>query len=254
MGDSHLMVGVNPKLFLSCENWAQSAEPYFVTEFKIRKLISDSGSVKMVVLGFAPHNLSSFNDVKLYDPEYASEFFNRLYPLMGLDVFPRKEVPFNYGLYFQAYLRKMVLIPNLDHHKYRGGFSATQGTALDKGCDQRLQKHYGKSEPFVSTSQLSLDALFRIMDLLKGKNVKLVLVSTPLHPDYRSQIPELYLNKFEEVKTIIQELGVPIMDFSTLVLEDEMFKDCDHLNEEGATYFSKLLERSLSPDSVNTFL
>ena len=66
MGDSRTQYSLDPHLFPSANNISQTAEPYFLTYWKLKALI-DLHEIDTVILGFAHQNISAFNDRKLSD-------------------------------------------------------------------------------------------------------------------------------------------------------------------------------------------
>ena len=52
MGDSHTMTSLDPEKFNSADNISQTAEPYFVTYFKLKQILKYK-RVDTVLLGFS---------------------------------------------------------------------------------------------------------------------------------------------------------------------------------------------------------
>ena len=63
IGDSHTEKSLNPIFFHSAQNISQTAEPYILTFWKIKKIIK-SYKPDTLIIGFSPHNISAFNDQK----------------------------------------------------------------------------------------------------------------------------------------------------------------------------------------------
>ena len=76
IGDSHPQTAINPKLLNNAENLSQSAEPYLITYFKLKKLL-DTNKINTVILGYSYHNLSAFNDKKFIDSKWSKKMFQR---------------------------------------------------------------------------------------------------------------------------------------------------------------------------------
>jgi len=100
IGDSHPQRSINPKLFKRAQNIAQTAEPYISTYWKLKTIIK-AHKPDTILLGFAPHNISEFNDMKFSDEFWAGEMFRRIYPIAKFSEIKNK-IPVNKKLYFQT--------------------------------------------------------------------------------------------------------------------------------------------------------
>ena len=101
-----------------------------------------------------------------------------------------------------------------------------------------LSRHYSSKR----NSNIQYVYLSKILDLTKKYNVKLNLITLPLHSRYYKNIPWLYAqmhkretNRFKKIE------NVKYLDLSFLKLKDEHFKDYDHLNMKGAKLVSELI-------------
>ena len=57
-------------------NVCQSAENYIITFWKLKKIITKVEPEK-VIIGFSPHNISNFNDLKFNNEKWRLEMFKR---------------------------------------------------------------------------------------------------------------------------------------------------------------------------------
>jgi lysophospholipase L1-like esterase len=90
---------------------------------------------------------------------------------------------------------------------------------------------------FSSTNILYLN---KIISLCKEKQVALILVNTPLHPYYLSAVPEKFKSRYH---TIIQQSGLPYIDFSEYQFSDSMFMpDGDHVSARGAAVVTNMIK------------
>ncbi len=98
--------------------------------------------------------------------------------------------------------------------------------------------------------------LCEIADFCARRHLQLIILSTPVHPNYLAQVAT---TDKQRLKRTLEKLkrykGVSYLDFSAdEVLEDIDFFDCDHLSDTGARKFSKQLSKVLAqktpkPDS-----
>ena len=57
------MTSLNPKLLYNTINISQGAEPYVLTYWKLKEILM-LNKIDTLILGFAPHNISEYNDKK----------------------------------------------------------------------------------------------------------------------------------------------------------------------------------------------
>ena len=76
--------------------------------------------------------------------------------------------------------------------------------------------------------------------------IQLVLVSTPLHPQYVGRLPTQLVTKFQEVWTELTLLPRVVgLDYSTMPLEAREYLDFDHANQLGAARISAAIRNFL---------
>lgn len=100
-----------------------------------------------------------------------------------------------------------------------------------------------------SMNEESLEALESLIRLCQENGVRPILITTPVMSYYSDNIPQDVLDTmYSQIQYYVDTYQVEYWDYSS----DERFKeneglfiDTDHLNEEGATYFTQiLLERA----------
>lgn len=97
-------------------------------------------------------------------------------------------------------------------------------------------------------NQEEIDALYHIIALCQANNLRPVLITTPYLSEYMDQIREndpTFLDDFYGlIQQIEEDTGVPYFDFSLDMRFEsnyEMFHDVDHLNRNGARFFTSIL-------------
>jgi len=242
VGDSHTRQSLNPEIFVSAQNISQPAEPYYVTYWKLKRLLTDS-SVDTVLLGFSHHNLSAFNDRKLSDGRWSAQMFRRIYPIEEFDSLQGIEIDFRE--FYRAKFRRMCLVPRWNHDAYIGDYRSWERTDLST-VDPVIARHFYYEDENVGVSETSLAFLDSIVALSARENVKLILVTPPVHSSYYERIPENFTVAFEEKKHELEGGGIPVLDYGRLAVPDDEFLNADHLNRKGATGFSRLVSARLA--------
>ncbi|MDZ7847227.1 MAG: hypothetical protein U5L96_10880 [Owenweeksia sp.] len=95
----------------------------------------------------------------------------------------------------------------------------------------------------MGLSKLSVQYLDSIISILKNKHIKPVLLASPLHQNYRDNIPSHILSEYSEIRTRYKNTGTSVIDLSVVNYPDSLYFDADHLNKEGAAIFT--VSRSL---------
>lgn len=112
----------------------------------------------------------------------------------------------------------------------------------------RYQRHFENKEEYFEEDKKQL--LIDLITLCKENNIVPVLITTPFTVYYNQYVPADFLYEFYTViNEIALEYGVSYYDYS----HDERFQtnlkyfgDADHLNPDGAVYFTSLLTEEVA--------
>lgn len=87
------------------------------------------------------------------------------------------------------------------------------------------------------------DALLQIIEFGHTHHMRVVLVTTPVQEAYYEPYGEKYVERFHsDVAALVQDVQVEYWDYEDLYYDKEnFFIDLNHLNEQGATEFTKLV-------------
>ncbi len=107
----------------------------------------------------------------------------------------------------------------------------------------RYQRHFeGKTEYFEADKEQDLR---NMIELCQKRSMTPILITTPFSYYYNQYVTEEFLNEFyAKINQIAGEYGISYYDYShdeRFQTRLEYFGDADHLNEEGAVYFTSLL-------------
>lgn len=235
-GDSHLRKGLVPTLFNDGINISQAAEPYVITFWKLKKILNAS-TIDTVIVGFAPHNISAFNDLKFSKKRWASEMFKRTYPISEFENI-EELVEVDRGTFYRTLWSQTAFYPKPSHFNYIGNY-LNYDTSHVSDYKQVIQRHYFEDEKPLGTSEISISSMDSIITLTERTHTQLVLISTPVHKDYRNGIPDHILKKYSDLKNTYMQRNILIFDESTTPYPDDLFLNSDHLNSDGANKFTK---------------
>ncbi len=235
-GDSHIEQAIDDRLLPNCKNIGRSAETYLFTFYKLKKILSRNPGISAVNLGIGCHNFSAKVNHEFTDGRYAATispaYFYALPAAQQLDVLKWNvaELP----LFFRNILKSWAM-PAITGGKFPivGGYptKAIATRVSEKEVGKRIAFQYFNSGKISRFSTADLQYLDSIIFLCRSRNIKLSLLSTPVHPSYHSKVPNAYQSK---LKTVIMKCRIAYTDFSTLALTDDCYlPDGDHLSAKG---------------------
>ena len=244
IGDSHIQCAVNDSLLNNSKNVSTSSESFYFSYYKLKKLIEENKNIEKVYLGVSYHSLSNYYDDFIsgeYSPSVSPKYFYIL-PIkeqFKLIRWNLKNLPaFIKGIFSISY-RYLFKDVTFDYGGYSNNF--TNSMALKPSMEKRLHFQYYKGKVLNNFSEINLAYLTKIIALCKANEMDLVLLNTPLHPYFKSKIPIIYINKFNE---IVNTHKLKVIDFSALSFSDSCFiPDGDHLSVKGACQLTKELLR-----------
>ncbi len=214
IGDSYARNGLNPRALGGAVSVAQDAEPAMLTGSKLDHILNTNPQIETVVWGLGPHTFAQYNDTKLSTHGQTFAMFRRYYPLMtpgawwdlGVTVAPREWTIMLMGHWLvpdRHLLRDWIRAEQnaLEHrqHPYVGGFSSRSSAVQADTVDARavvLQK-YPESSWDDPVSDAQTTHFRALVDGLNNRDVRLLLVSTPMHPAYRRAMPPAIVDHFE---------------------------------------------------------
>ena len=130
IGDSHPKRGINPSYFNNALNICQTAEPYIITFWKLKSILN-TVNPEILLIGFAPHNFSDFNDLKFSNKTWSLEMFKRTYLIQ--DFKSLNGISINFNEYYTFLFKKLCLFPQLNHVYYIGHYENTLKTNIPPG-------------------------------------------------------------------------------------------------------------------------
>lgn len=248
MGDSHPQKSLDPRFFDNAANISQVGEPYILTYWKLKKILKEH-KPDTVIIGFAPHNISAFNDLKFSRKKWSAEMFRRSYSIQDFENLTGIEV--DYLEFLKVLWKQTCLFPKLYHHNYIGSYSNSSDSILsDSNLQLTVRRHYYYKGKELGISETAISYLDSTINLLKSHNIEAILVSSPVHERYYTQIPSQVKNNYRQVKKRLENHQVTVIDKTNDFYSDSLYLNSDHLNELGARKFTKDVVRLLIPKDI----
>jgi hypothetical protein len=244
LGDSHAQKLFYSKLISKkTRNLAQSAEPYIITYYKLKKLL-ERNSIDTLIIAFSHHNISGFNDFKFKDKMWSNEMMERSYPLTGHLIYT-DEYPIDWIGYIGTIIEEMCYYPRQKHGRYMGKYNNWNTQKMKKDAKDATQRHYHYKGKNAGISELSIGYLKKMIQLSNEKNIILVLMTPPVHKTYFDLIPQNFIEEFNTLKNEFETQGIPVFDDSQHHYPDSLFLNSDHLNKKGSKIYSLRVKKQL---------
>ncbi|WP_439696897.1 hypothetical protein ACFGVS_30735 [Mucilaginibacter sp. AW1-7] len=245
-GHSHPECAFNDSLITGLKNLSHSAEPYFYTYQKVKKVITQNPQIETVLIEFSNNQIDEKMNGWTWDYKYMSNMFPLYSSFMDASDI---KVLFKHdrGVFFNCIsisarqnLFKAITF-NYNFADRMGGYlKLDRSQTLSKG--DSLTHELDKARFLKSRlSYINLIYLRKIIDYCKQRKKKLFLVRSPQYKYYEYRHNEkIYLDiknrYFSDVKLI---------DFNNFPLRDDEFADPGHLNLKGAFRFSNYVNKQI---------
>jgi len=237
-GDSHTQKSLNPDFFENAQNISQGAEPYVLTYWKLRHIFKYY-KPDTLILGFAPHNISQFNDYKFSSRKWSQEMFKRSYPIENFkDV--ENIIPINYFDFYITLWKQTAFSPKRKHVNYLGKYSNNKFNDVSD-WQSTIKGHYLWNDKVLGVSEVSVNYLDSIIKISQQQEIIVILTSSPVYNKYFDKIPRSIMKKFNSLKEQYENQAIIFDKTQEISYPDSLFLDADHLNLDGATRFTNEL-------------
>src|SRR5665648_322688 len=253
LGNSHPECSLNDSLINHSINFSQSAECYFYTYYKLKKLVEANPHIKTVILEYTNTVFRKEMDNWLFGEQYLGSKYPKYSQLISIKdnslLFYKNPGPYLIA-YKDALKAKGSFLLRRNKCVYNeldwGGYSYLVRDKIQQIKNDIQKSNIQKLNPDEKlTSTLNISNLKKIADLCKANNLKLILFRSPLHP--------LYVKDFETELTNLLKSDlhdIPFWDYSNYQLDDFEFADLEHLNHFGAKRFSKVINLRLEQEGL----
>lgn len=241
LGDSHVKNSINPKFFNELENVSSKSEPIVFSFYKLKTIVKDAPNLKLVIFGFAPHNISAYQDDKLKDQSWTNENLYKYWTLFNKDEV-NFELPEDY--YSTLIIKDLFLLKRRNlKNGYIGSFRPKQCAFEKNDLDQILNRHF----PNNKLSELSINYLDSIVNFVSSNKLELVIINTPVYSTYQKHIPNNVLSEYETIVTKVNKKeNMYFFNYASYLNDQKYFKNHDHVCSLGADSISFLLSQELN--------
>lgn len=250
-GHSHPECAFNDTLINNFKNFSESGESYLYTYSKLKYFLQQNSSINTVFIEFTNNQIEEIMNEWIWGDNNLSNL-SVYFPFLGFN--ENKIILMNncWGLIKNSPLvikKNISYIVKLDlnfSHKL-GGY-----LYLNRSKTDSLLKYNSTSKLPLSRHKLSeynILYLEKIINFCNDKNIKVILIRTPVHPKWNGLANEQ--NFLNIVRTRFSK--VEFLDFKNYPLSNAEFADLEHLNYWGAKKFSiwinSLLNRGILKES-----
>jgi hypothetical protein len=254
-GSSHNQNAVNPEFmpFLAA-NLAYGGQDIKLDSALLFHYAPQLTALKAVVLELDYHSLEELNDPNYFRLAWYNQMHNIEYghvPLLSKISLYASEPEF-----FNDHIKRTFDPREYKYEMNEFGFlrndfpgvflsNNNDSVAIADSAPKRLANRHTTLS--VENYKSNVACLKSMIDFCKQKNVKVILVSSPMYSTYRAQENEEKLNRrMAFLNEVIDNQWVYFLDFEAnqnFKLTD--FKNDDHLNSLGAEKYTKMLSDSL---------
>lgn len=230
----------------SCFNFANTSQSYNY-DYAILKEYGDymtPGSVMLIPVSYFSFNNEVINDTEA--EAMSSRYYHFLSP---------KNIP-DYDLYFDIVTNRLpILSAGEDILKL---FPSLQLSLIVYAAEEepeinveefaaraadRYSRHFDNKENYFLPERI--EDLYHIIEYCQEHEITPVLLTTPFSKYYRDLVSKDFLKEFNiTIETIVSDTGVSYYDYSydpRFRGNLSYFSDSDHLNGDGAVYFTQIL-------------
>lgn len=252
VGHSHAECAYNDSLIADFKNIATSGESYFYTFYKLKKVLEQNDSIKMVLVEFTNNQIYDNMDNWIWGDKYIAKFYPKYgsfisYWDTGLLLEHNSSAVINNFSVLQKRNLMNTLKGDYNFYNDLGGYIHYEQNDLEKALlyQQETKTH----EPLKNISSTNLFYLEKIVSLCKQMDKDIVFIRSPQHSklkmrDDESEFLKVYFNKFKKV---------PYIDFNDFDIPDTGFKDLGHLNYKGAEIISNKLNLLLKYNKLKAY-
>lgn len=255
-GDSHAecnFYDINNEI----QNFGVRSEAPNFTLLKAKHLLNEKDNHK-VVITLSPHNISTWREIRYYERDSSAGMISKYWGLINHRYLLNNYSDLPMKTRALLHLKKITGAPNIESsflvkNNFKGGFYRDKDTTIlnSKSVNKSFLRHFGNDDfnttNITLTSKRFKDSYKMFINYAISTDAEVVVIGTPIHSKYLSLLSN---KQYEDYKLFLLELkaefsNIRILDYTELNLPDHYFLDSDHLNFEGATYFTELVTKEI---------
>ncbi len=239
IGDSHVEQCVNDSMIPRCVNLAKSSESFIYSYFKLLNILETNPHIDTVILGISYHNFSDYYDEHTYSHNSLNNYFYILPLQLQFESLYKTEDALVFLIRsFNKIIRSERILDwtgGFNNHKSETKFSYDL-------INNRIKYQYYNEERLRGISESSTIYFDKIIEVCRQYGICLIPLSTPLHPHYENNVPNVFKNNYNKC---LHKISAPPIEFTGALNENENFlPDGDHVSDRGAIIATqKIIEK-----------
>lgn len=231
-----------------CFNFANTSQSYDYDYAVLREY--GNYMAKGSIL-FIPVSYFSFNNEVVNESEAEAmslRYYHCLSPKNIPDYDPYIDITANKLPILTAGKDILKLFPNLQlsiiAHAAEDGVNTEE---FARRAKERYSRHFDNKETYFIPERI--EELYDIIAYCKEHEITPILLTTPYSKYYQEMVSPEFLQEFQStIAKVVSDTNVSYFDYSTdgrFYENLTLFMDADHLNDEGAAYFTSILEEEV---------
>lgn len=234
LGTSHVQCGIKPEAAQSLKLWnlgfssCDYRMEYYLYDWIRTRWEPSPG--QCVVLG-----------EDFWQPALQSEYSMTYYVSVLLHTLIGMPYRSRFGMWpHERLIRHILTLPS--HEPVKRGYLPIE-SALTPDVIKRAHDHLR----FARYAQTEIDWAKRLCELIARDGRRIVLFRPPLGESYRAELERQVTVTGLDIwrGTLTERADYPTFDYSAVCQESTYWRDADHLNDKGATAFTRMLERDM---------
>jgi len=238
LGNSHPECAINDSILPNYFNLAQGGSAYIYDYVKLRAVTKHNPQIDTLVIGYSYGDLKESMNRWITD-EDKLDYKLRVYMFL---LTPKdyltllKASPLNTLKYTPQTILHNIQT-KFKGFSYLGGFKSLKKHRLEKAKElldpltEKETKNYSKYQA---------EYLLKIYEFCESKNIKLILLNTPIHPILQKNQAPLKENYCRFAREKLP--NALLIDHARISLDESAYRDLSHLHATGAKAYSKFLK------------
>lgn len=237
LGHSHPECAFNDSFITHLKNLSESAESYYYTYFKAKKVIEQNPSIETVFIEFTNNQINESMNDWIWEEAYIDYGYPKYAPFMNSS---DKKVLIKNNL--SGFLNSSslsfknnfshILNHNFSYSNSIGGYLSLKTNKTDSllGC----MKTNVFEEKAIPLSEINLNYLSKLLRFCQEQGKNAILIRSPQHKKHSGYSNE---STYQQIRNS-RYSSIEYLDFSKFPLNNAEFGDLEHLNYKGAKIFS----------------
>jgi len=252
-GDSHAQSDLNDGIIPRAVNIAQSSEHLLYTHQKLKLILPRNASIRTVILSLSFHSFSSFYDRLILKSHFTDQMYPQYFLMMDWQRrwFLLCHDPAGMARALPGIIRELGALARArrySDYSFWGYYYHSDHSNLNEGMvTEAIRRHYYQGNELQGFARYQEPYLERIVRLCADQHVRLILVNTPVSPQYAARVPQKFIDHYDAVVAALAGKEGRLLDYHDLNLPAQWYGDGDHLNARGAAFFSGKVAADIAP-------